>query len=136
MDRRAFIASTTSTALLTPLFGRLAFASSDSDSGSHTVVFFDERLPGARNLAQQLSGGCPLSPAEDDPTASWRPVRDVVLTGRSAEMAGVTRESFAFCLEVLAKDHARTWLTTKRLDNDLYAWRLIVQPHSSEYLVS
>jgi hypothetical protein len=44
-------------------------------------------------------------------------------------MAGVTTESFYFCLEVLAADRASVDAEIRRIGQDLHFWTLRSEPH-------
>ena len=126
MDRRRFVLAGLSLPWL-PQVGSSAVARRPQ------VWLYDSRFGHARALAAARSGGSDLMPVEGDVTDHWRSLLKPALAAGSLRLSGVTTESFAFCLGVLARDavgpRARIRLSQTRHDTDLRIWSLEVQTH-------
>lgn len=93
------------------------------------LAFVDEGFPQAPELARRLQGLHGWTPVGADVTNLWRRALAQLPRGGTVHFAGVTTASFPFCLEVLARDRARTRLTQRRCGRDLVAWHLEVTSH-------
>lgn len=129
MHRRKFVKASIASLLAS---GFLPAAFGDRQSPGTTVVFFDERLPEAAPLAETLARGSRPVPVRGDATAllTYFPDR------REDSFAGVTGESFAFCAEILLREHGRTRFASRRVGRDLIAWTLHLEAPQREEGVS
>jgi hypothetical protein len=108
--------------------GAVSPAYSAAANQTPLTLFFDERFPASRQLARRLSPNGRLIPTRGDVTDILR--GQLLPFDRASNVAGITTESFSFCLDRMARDHARTRLDIERLDRNLYAWTLRLEPGS------
>jgi len=125
MDRRRFVLAGLSLPWL-PQFG------AGADASRPQLWLYDTRFAHARALAAARSAGNELLPVEGDVTELRSLLKPALATG-SLRLSGVTTESFAFCLGVLARDaagpRAHIHFSQSRHDADLRIWNLEVHAH-------
>ncbi len=123
MDRRDFLKSAlASLALSGSALTRVSDGSSTGEALS--FVFYDERFQTAEALSKAMAASGDVIPVRGDVTAVWNGVLKSVSRGSSLMLAGVTTESFYFCLKTLLHSHAGLDICTSRIDRDLIAWSL------------
>lgn len=120
MKRRIFIGSS-----LVPLFlPDLALAEHLLVSENAGNLYFDERFSQASDIAQSLVKSSHWQAVQGDITPVWNSALKSKSKQGSVDVAGVTTESFYFCLQRLLQESHHVTLSATRIDRDLYAWTL------------
>jgi hypothetical protein len=131
ITRRQLLASGAS-ATTALLLGRFAAAAGTLTAASADIpTFYDPRFPISRTLAGALPGASQLQAVQGDPSLL---LTQLVAgsTGRQGKrLQGVTTESVPFCLEQMARRHQEVRFDSQRLDRDLFAWSLEMDPRPS-----
>jgi hypothetical protein len=123
MNRRDFLGSTLASLALS--CGALALAPSRSPGReSLDYVFYDERFPAAEGLARRMSESDAAIPVQGDITQVWNEMLKPASQRSPLMLAGVTTESFFFCLKTLLYSRAGLELSTSRISQDLFAWSM------------
>ena len=121
MKRRLFLKSSALSALAAPTFAQNGFAAAPNEAASK--VFYDARFAEARMLARRFSASGKLTPVTEGITAAW--VKDFERQAAlPLSLAGVTTESFFFCLKTLLQPCGFACARIERLGPDLHAWEL------------
>jgi len=121
MRRRHFIQGACA-ALLIPgsaLAGSPGGAFHDVD-----VFFYDERFSDARTMALECSGAVRLVPVTGDMTAVWNEYVRPACGLTTLNLAGVTTESFHFCLGRMVNAVTHMNSTISRIGRDLHLWHI------------
>ena len=87
-------------------------------------VFVDDRFPGARRLVFEAFRSTAPTPVLSDVTDLWTGGLAAASLAAPMSLAGVTTESFFFCLKTLLADRARVDATITRHDRDLHTWTI------------
>jgi len=120
MKRRIFIGSS-----LVPLFlPDLALAEHLLGSENAGNLYFDARFPTARDIAESLVQSGHWQAVQGDITPIWNSTLKSESKNRTVDVAGVTTESFYFCLQHMLQQSHHVTLSATRIDQDLYAWTL------------
>ncbi len=90
--------------------------------------FFDERFEEARALAGRTLRARVAIPVRGDVTPVWSAGLKRASQQAPLMLAGVTTESFHFCIKTLMASHARVETEIQRVGRDLYAWRIETRP--------
>jgi hypothetical protein len=123
MNRRDFLGSTL--ASLTLVAGGVTVAlGGSSNRETANYIFYDERFQTAERLAKQIAGSAEAIPVRGDVTAVWNGALKSASQGSPLVLAGVTTESFYFCLKTLMQSNARLELSTRRINQDLFVWSI------------
>jgi len=128
MNRRRFVQAGMSSLLVpaaivaSPLEG--ARAGTTSGEPAWHYVFVDERFPAARQLASEVCGSTIPTPVLGDVTDLWTGGLATACRAAPMALAGITTESFFFCLKTLLADRVRVDATTTRHDRDLHLWTI------------
>ncbi len=122
MHRRDLLRFGAAVGIIAPALSALAARRVAAGQPIHDRVYFDERFARARAFALRLAPGMPLTAVRGGVTAVW--TNDLVAASRTQPLllAGVTAESFHFCLKMLLQARAPVRSQIARLDRDLYAW--------------
>jgi hypothetical protein len=125
MKRRHFVQAGLS-ALLLPNDVMPAAPAGFASSGAldEDQFFFDERFPAARRLARELSSRTTPIPVQGDITFVWTGGLARASLSAPMTLAGVTLESFYFCLRILLADRSRVDARVRRIDRDLHLWTM------------
>jgi hypothetical protein len=99
-------------------------------------VFVDDRFPAARQLASELCGSTIPTPVLGDVTDLWTGGLATASLAAPMTLAGITTESFFFCLKTLLADRVRVDATTTRRDRDLQLWTIRTDNHSKNGTMS
>ena len=126
VSRRRFLGAAVDAATLTALTGALRPLQAFAARGGGAPVLFDPRFPTARIAASRLAGVGELLAVSADPSDLLPALRGPQDRAQSWSLRGVTPESVPFCLEQLLARHGRPVLSVKRLDQDLFIWKLEV----------
>jgi hypothetical protein len=125
MNRRDFLGSIMASLVLSAgALTLLAGRSLGSEAAVPNGVFYDERFPQAARLAKRIAGPAQTIAVRGDVTPVWN--QSLKSAGRHSPLllAGVTTESFYFCLKNLLRTPAGAQLTSRRISRDLYAWSI------------
>ena len=101
-----------------------------SDEPAWHYVFVDDRFPAARRFASEMCGSTVPTPVLGDVTDLWTGGLATASLAAPMALAGVTTESFFFCLKTLLADRRRVDVTTTRQDRDLHLWTIRTDSHS------
>lgn len=126
MRRRAFIGS--AAALCAMPQALIETASAAGGTQAATAIIFDARFAAAARLADALPVRGPRLRTRGDVTDFGRGLQSGF--DEPLVLHGITTESFAFCLDVLLRERARTALDIERVDRDLHRWTLETFPRS------
>ena len=120
MKRRNFISSS-----LIPLaLPKLSLAGSSSIQAPPTVKYFEERNPKAGKIARSWLDSGNWQAVHGDITPIWNGQLKSKSKDDSLHVAGVTTESFYFCLQRLLQPTHAVSVKIIRVDQNLYAWTL------------
>jgi hypothetical protein len=123
MNRRDFLKSTLTSLAITG--GALAISSARTPNREALdYVFFDERFEAAEGLARRITGSAAPIPVRGDVTPVWNGALKSAGQGSPLMLAGVTTESFYFCLKTLMRPNSGLELSTNRISQDLIAWSI------------
>ncbi len=121
MKRRNFISSS-----LIPLaLPKLSLAGSSSLQATPTIKYFEGRCQKAGNIARSWLGPDNWQAVQSDITPSWNGQLKSKSKDDSLHVAGVTTESFCFCLQRLLQPTHAVSVEITRVDQNLYAWTLL-----------
>lgn len=121
MRRRNFISSS-----LIPLaMPKLSLAGSSSLQATPTIKYFEGRYQKAGNIARSWLGPDNWQAVQSDITPSWNGQLKSKSKDDSLHVAGVTTESFYFCLQRLLQPTHAVSAEIIRVDQNLYAWTLL-----------
>jgi hypothetical protein len=125
MNRREFI-GTALASLFIPVdaSATLSPRSRQSESSVSGFLFYDERFPEAERLVKRIGVAGERVPVRGDITHVWNGSLKPLCRQRSLLLAGVTTESFYFCLKTLMYPHAGLDISAQRIDRDLCAWSI------------
>jgi hypothetical protein len=96
------------------------------------MVFHDERFASAADLARGLNAACGLTPVRSDITPLWQAQIRAAARSDALLLAGVTTESFHFCLTRLLQTLGPVQAESRRVDQDLHAWTIAFQPYPQQ----
>jgi len=120
MKRRNFISSS-----LIPLaLPKLSLAGSSSLQATPTIKYFEERYQKAGKVARSWLGSGNWQAVQSDITPLWNGQLKSKSKDDSLYVAGVTTESFYFCLQRLLQPTHAVSVEITRVDQNLYAWAL------------
>lgn len=140
MNRRRFVQAGMSSLLVPPAIvaSRLEGPRAGTTSGEPAwhYVFVDDRFPAARQLASEVCGSTIPTPVLGDVTALWTGGLATASLVAPMALAGITTESFFFCLKTLLADRVRVDATTTRHDRDLHLWTILTDNHSKNGTMS
>jgi len=120
MKRRNFISSS-----LIPLaLPKLSLAGSGSLHATTTIKYFEGRYQKAGKVARSWLDSDNWQAVQGDITPVWNGQLKPKSKDDSLHVAGVTTESFYFCLQRLLQPTHAVSVEITRVDQNLYAWTL------------
>jgi hypothetical protein len=125
VSRRQFIQSTLTLAASMGVLGIAPLVRAGL-TDTPVLTLYDPRFHPAREAAEALARGCSLSTVGSDITDVAHVLLEDAAQGRPAIIFGVTTETVPFCLQQLGSTCGRTTLDCKRMDQDLFIWKLTV----------
>jgi hypothetical protein len=123
MNRRDFLGSSLASLTLACGGATLALSGSSNSEVVH-YIFYDERFQAAEHLAKQITESVEAIPVQGDVTPVWNGELKFACRESALLLAGVTTESFYFCLKTLMQSHTGLALSTDRISQDLIAWSI------------
>lgn len=124
MKRRKLIKTALSLPLIPYGFSTAIAALPDETPVTGDIIFYDERFPEARRLAEQWAPADFIMPVRGDVTGIWNDDLKRACRQSPRNLHGVTTESFHFCLEIMLRSHAVVEKHITRIDRDLHRWTI------------
>lgn len=124
MKRRKLIKTALSLPLIPYGISTAIAAVSDGKPVTGDTIFYDERFPEARRLAEQWAPAGFIMPVQGDMTGIWNDGLKHACRQSPLTLHGVTTESFHFCLEIMLRSHVVVETRITRIDRDLHRWTM------------
>jgi len=124
MNRRVFTGIGISSCFIPLALPGLSLAGNGGQQESQDGLYYEERFPTADKIARSWLGSDEWQAVQADITPVWNGELKLKSKEDSVHVAGVTTESFYFCLQTLLQPTHDVSTEITRVDQNLYAWTL------------